>query len=228
MQTHLIAPSELIPSISARLNFSPPSGQYSIHPLESQTDTPSPGSNLLLIQAPNAAYACELKQRSHNLVDAFIIPAPLAPYYGFITLVSGDIASLNLHAPILNSLSPISNGWLHCGNIGAASFMHQLWQALLTPQGTNVFLAWDGVAPTSTGNTNFTLTQPDILDQLAKFLAQQQLQTQTLASLARRYLLEHPPSQFIAHHPQTTQLFPFLPQNEASPVHQLASLLAQY
>ncbi|QLI83086.1 hypothetical protein HZU75_17030 [Chitinibacter fontanus] len=79
----------------------------------------------------------------------------------------------------------------------------------------------------------FQLNQSDLLAQLASLIAQQQLQTQTLASLSRRYLAESASQEFfIAHHPQTSNFFA-TPTHSAintndSPARQIAQLLAIY
>jgi hypothetical protein len=198
-----------------------------LHPLGSSLDFVSDDAAILLVQSPNDHFSQQLKAK--YIVDALIIPAPLAPAYGFITLASGSNAALDQLAPLLDHLAPLQNGWLHIGELGDSGFIHQLWQSLLTPQGTPPFMSWH-TSPIPTGNPNhpLLLNQPELIAQLASLLAQQQLQTQTLASICRRYLAEHPARAFTAHHPQTSDFFAALNDQTLSPTRQLATLLAQY
>ncbi|WP_410498283.1 hypothetical protein [Chitinibacter sp. S2-10] len=233
MHVNLIAPPDLIPLVSARLAFNPPANSYSLHPISSKLDQLQQDTSILFIQSNHAEQAKELKQYYPHVSDAFLMPSPLAPMYGFMLCASGSTDDLATVHSLLDQLAPIRDGWLHLGGLGACGFLHQLWQAIVTPQGCSPFMGggtianWQNIHP-STQIQNLLLNHPELLTQLSSFLAQQQLQTQTLASLARRYLTENPPQAFTPYHRQDLQLFGQLNQSNLSPIHQLAQLLAQY
>ncbi|WP_373975574.1 hypothetical protein NT239_02170 [Chitinibacter sp. SCUT-21] len=230
MQAHLIAPPELIPLVAARLVLKPPSSNFCLHPLKAQLPPIKPDDLILLIQSPLAEQLAQLQQQSPYVIDLTLIPSPLAPSHGFITLASGSKDSLTVACELINCLAPIENGWLHIGDLGACCFLQQLWHALITPQGTPPFLNW--ATTTEQLNTAQAIKPSDLIAQLATFMAQQQLQTQALASLARHYLATHPEKmQFMPHHPQSSALFNLIPSEQSSndaPIVQLAKLLAKF
>lgn len=235
MRTHLIAPPELIPLISARLLTSPPVGLYCLHPFSQFQGKFDPSDLVIAIQLQNMAQVLDLHQSAPQLVDAILWPSPFAPTHGFVTLASGSQQHLNFASDMLDALSPGHNAWLHAGNLGACGFLYQLWLALISPQGTPPFFNWQiDTQCTSSDNIHpLQLNQSDLLAQLASLIAQQQLQTQTLASLSRRYLAESSTqSAFTAHHPQASNLFasitPACVNTIDSPARQIAQLFAIY
>ncbi|WP_348944712.1 hypothetical protein ABHF33_15055 [Chitinibacter sp. FCG-7] len=230
MHTHLVAPSQLIPLISARLGFHPPVHSYSLHPLSSQLQGIASGAQVLLVQAPDDQYVHRLQASHPNLLDLLLVPSPIAPSHGFITLASGNNAQLTEAASLIDHLAPIHNGWLHIGPLGSCGYINQLWHTLLTPQGAPPFLDWRllSEANTQAKALDHTLTQADLIAQLASLMAQQQLQIQTMASISRRFLADYPDEAFIPHHPQTSNFFGAFSASNQAPAEQLARLLAQY
>ncbi|WP_157669599.1 hypothetical protein [Chitinibacter sp. GC72] len=230
MHTHLVAPSQLIPLISARLAFHPPAHSYSLHPLSSQLQGIASDAQVLIVQAPDEQYVHRLQASYPDLLDLLLVPSPIAPSHGFITLASGSNAQLARASSLIDHLAPIHNGWLHIGPLGSCGYINQLWHALLTPRGTPPFLDWTLQSGVNTQSKalDHTRIQADLIAQLASLMAQQQLQIQTMASISRRFLADYPEEAFIPHHPQTSNLFGVFAASNQAPAEQLARLLAQY
>jgi hypothetical protein len=233
MNTHLIAPSELIPLITARLTLQAPHLSYTIHTSNTEPVTTTSDDCVIAVQAQAEQTVLNLGKQHNQLIDILINPSPLAPLHGFIVLASGATPSLQIGSPILNALSPMDNGWLHIGQLGACGFVHELWSSLINPHSSHSALDWLKLTTEPTRHTTYPPhpASIDLIAHLTTLMAQQQLQAQTLASLARRYLSDHSrDNAFDAHHAQS-QLFSGLVTRElhaAAPVTQLAHLLANH
>lgn len=233
MHIHLIAPSELIPLIAARLSLRTPQLSYTIHTTDAAPFSTTADDCVIVVQAQTEQTVLHLGKQHTQLIDILLNPSPLAPMHGFIMLASGTSHLLQIASPFLNALSPMDNGWLHIGQLGACGFVHELWSALLNPHSNNSALDWLKF----TAEPNFhtpnraSTANGDLIAHLTTLMAQQQLQAQTLASLARRYLSDHAKdTPFVAHHPQSN-LFASLLNREfetAAPITQLAHLLAKH
>ncbi|MBE9610119.1 hypothetical protein [Chitinilyticum piscinae] len=180
---------------------------------------------LLLVQQPLAmalamAATCQLP-----CADVALLPNPAAAEYGFMLAAGGQPAALDLFAPLLDTLAPLPQGWLHSGPIASASFCGELVLRL----GSN------GLAPLLAGLSQQFQAQPlgSPTDQQQLLLALQQFMGTQLDSLrSLRMLAEHYLQQtgdgmqpFVPHHHQTRQFGLYAESASQSPAAQLARLL---
>lgn len=217
MKYQLSAPQYLLPTIAARLSVAAPTLEYSL--CTPQIDNPDPEAIQLIFQSDFFH-----PKKTTATVDVFVLPSPLAGLHGFMLMAGGSQQSLDLAAPILDALAPITGGWLHAGDVGSAGFFHQLWNILVGNQVQGLIPLWENM---KSPNLAFPINHPDLVNQLSSFLAQQQLLTQSLVSCAERYLSEYSNHPFTPYH---VHQGPLLGQNEIkqSPAHEIAKLLQSF
>ncbi|WP_297573917.1 hypothetical protein [uncultured Deefgea sp.] len=157
-------------------------------------------------------------------IEFLALPTPQAPEHGFILAAAGSISALQRSTPLLDTLAPIAQGWLHIGDIGAAHFAAQIWQILL---GSNTnpadFLPfWQN---TQRHFTQQTPNQAELIASLAQQTQAQAQQCQDMQHLATAFLLRHPEHAFTPYHPQQRSFFGPYSETHISPAHQLAKLI---
>ena len=208
MHYQLVAPTQLLPYLSTRLALVAPELEYSLHT--------SANSAAQIVFQPS------FFDHTPPQVEVFLLPSPLAATHGFMLGAAGSLSDLAANAAVLDALAPIPRGWLHLGEVGSASFIHQLW-LILTAGNDELLPFWHNVKIPEHG---FQLDQPQLVSELASFLAQQQLQIQSMSALAKTFLSQHPAQAFTPFHRQQSHLFGLF--DSSSPAQQIAQLLMSF
>ena len=219
MNYQLSAPANLLPALATRLALSAPTLSYS---LCTPQILPSAEMPHLILQ-PDFFHP---PSTASSGIEVFLIPSPLAPIQGYIVAAAGDQPNLAQCAPILDALAPMPAGWLHVGDIGAASFLHQLWLVVTNSQQDGPLPFWQNMRQSDIG---FGLDQPDLITQLSSLMAQQQLITHSLMAVAQDFLSRYPITQpFSPYNPQQAKFLTQDKQDQSSPAHQIANLLCSF
>ncbi|WP_288841926.1 hypothetical protein [uncultured Deefgea sp.] len=157
-------------------------------------------------------------------IECLALPTPQAPEHGFILAAAGSISALQRSAPLLDTLAPTAQGWLHIGDVGAAYFAAQVWQILLgsSTESHDFLPFWQN---TQRHFTQQQLTHAELIANLAKQTQAQAQQCQQMRQLATAFLQRHPEQTFTPYHPQQRQYFGPWSETRLSPAHQLAKLI---
>ncbi|WP_028452460.1 hypothetical protein [Chitinilyticum aquatile] len=212
--------------LAARWAKHPPAADYTLCTPDTLPARSNAGA-ILLVQQPLAmalgmAAACPVA-----CADLALQASPAGIEYGFMLAAGGSSAALAHLAPLLDSLAPMPDAWLHAGPTGAASFCSE----------AVTLLSGAGLAPLLMSITRQIITSPPtgtpdqhaLLGALGQYLQAQSDSCSQLRILAAQYLASSPETEaaFTPHHPQTRQ-FGFLPLDaELAPATQLARLLLQ-